>query len=160
VADEAPSGIPSDVNVLAEPQDTDLLQLYRLWHAKRGTRALPARSDFDPAEFPRLLPNIMLVDLLPPPDLYRVRLVGEVINEFYGRNVAGLLPREYLPPDALAVFAGLIRQLVETRTPLCRSGRVYWQRDKTHKRYESCLMPLGSDGETADKVLATIKFVG
>jgi hypothetical protein len=153
-----PSRTPRDITSLAEPQDEDLLQLYRLWHAKRGTRALPSRTDFDPREFPRLLPNVMLVDLLPAPDFYRVRLVGQVIIDFYGRNVAGLTPREYLAPDALAAFGELIQQLVTTRQPLCRTGRVYWQKDKTHKQYESCLMPLGSDGETVDKVLAAIKF--
>lgn len=140
------------------PRDEAIEQLYGLWLAKRGIRAVPARGDLDPAAFRRLLPNIMLVDVLPPPDIYRVRLSGEAINEFYGGSITGRVPREYLSPEAVQVVAGLTRALIEQRQPIFRAGRVHWQADKTYKQFESCLLPLAADGEIVDMVLAAIKF--
>src|SRR5262245_6013493 len=106
---------PIEVRMLGWPEDEDIQQLHALWLAKRGTRAMPARSELDPVEFRRLLPHIMLVDVLPPPDFYRVRLSGEAINEFYGGSIAGRCPRDYLPPAAVAVVGGLTRTLVAER---------------------------------------------
>jgi hypothetical protein len=154
----AQPGSPIEVHQMDRPQDADIEQLYGLWLAKRGGRTVPARGDLDPAAFRRLLPNIMLVDVLPPPDIYRVRLSGEAINEFYGGSIAGRTPRGYLSADGIQVVAGLTRALVEQRQPIFRAGRVHWQSDKTYKLFESCLLPLAADGETVDMVLAAIKF--
>jgi len=149
---------PQDAHVLDRPRDPDLLALYELWLAKRGTRPVPARGDLDPMEFRRLLPHVILVESQPPPAFYRVRLSGEAINEFYGRSLAGRSPHEYLDAKTADVFVALFRHLTETGQPAFRTGRAYWQRDKSYKRYESCLLPLASDGTTVDMVLAAIKF--
>jgi hypothetical protein len=53
-------------------------------------RALPSRSDIDPIEIPRLLPHIMLVDVMGP-GLYRYRLVGTEIATAMGVNARGVL---------------------------------------------------------------------
>jgi hypothetical protein len=151
-------GTASGVRSLDRPHDAQLADLHRLWEAKRGGRALPTRADFDPAEFRRLLPNVLLLDILPPPDLYRVRLSGGAINDFYGRSITGLTPREYMGPDAALAISGVIETLVTTRKPVFRSGRTYWQADKSYKRFENCMLPLGGDGETVDMVLVAIKF--
>jgi hypothetical protein len=37
-------------------------------------------------------------------------------------------------------------------------GRAHWQTDKSYKHFESCLLPLGADGETVDMIMAAIKF--
>jgi len=154
----ARSGKPVDVQELDRPRDEEIRWLHAWWLDSRGARAVPARADFDPAAFPRLLPHIMLVDILPPPDIYRVRLSGEAINEFYGGSIAGRRPCDYLPPEAVAVVGNLTQALVGERQPIFRAGQVHWQADKRYKRFESCLLPLATDGSTVDMVLAAIKF--
>ena len=44
--------------------DDRLRQTYEYWRGKAGARPLPSRSDIDPVEIPRLLPHIMLVDVI------------------------------------------------------------------------------------------------
>ncbi len=51
-------------------------------------RTLPSRWDIDPIEIPRLLPHIMLVDVMGP-SLYRYRLVGTEIATTMGVNATG-----------------------------------------------------------------------
>lgn len=151
-------GTTSEVRSLDRPRDPELLAFHQLWQAKRGDRRLPARADFDPAEFRSLLANVMLLDILPAPDFYRVRLSGEAINQFYGRNIAGRTPRDYMAPEAVAKVGELIRQILTTRAPVCRTGQTYWQGEKNYRRFENCLLPLGGDGETVDMLLVAIKF--
>jgi len=147
-----------EIQVLEGPQNPDLAALHQLWLAKRGTRPMPARADFEPAEFRSLLPHIMLVDVLPAPDIYRVRLMGQAMIDFHGRNLTGLTPREYAPPEALARFTALARLIVDGRMPVFRAGRAYWVRDKDFKRFESCHLPLSADGISVNMILGALKF--
>jgi hypothetical protein len=39
---------------------------YDYWLCKRGVRDMPSRVDLDPAEIKRILPSVMLVDVLGP----------------------------------------------------------------------------------------------
>lgn len=147
-----------DIQVLDRPNDPALLSLHQLWLAKLGGRPMPARADFDPAEFRALLPHIMLVDVLPPPEIYRVRLMGQAMIDFHGRNLTGLTPRQYVGPEALERFTALARLIVEQRRPTFRAGRAYWVRDKNFKRFESCHLPLSADGVSVNMILGAIKF--
>lgn len=151
-------GTTSDVRTLDRPRNPELLAFYQLWQAKRGARPLPARADFDPAEFRHLLANVMLLDILPAPDFYRVKLSGEAINQFYGRNIAGRTPREYMAAEAVSKVGELIQGILADRGPVCRTGQTYWQGEKSYKRFENCMLPLASDGETVDMLLVAIKF--
>lgn len=151
-------GAVSGARSLDRPRDPELAALHRLWEAKRGARALPARADFEPAEFRRLLPNILLLDVLPPPEFYRVRLAGEAVNEFYGQNITGLTPREYMGAEAANAISGLIATVVTSGQPVFRSGRTYWQSDRSYKRFENCMLPLAKDGHCVDMLLVAIKF--
>jgi len=151
-------GTTREARSLDRPADAELASLYRLWEAKRGGRTLPARADFSPGEFHRLLSNILLLDILPPPDFYRVRLSGESVNAFYGRSIAGLAPREYMAPDAAAAVGGIVAAIVGSRRPVFRTGRTYWQSDKSYKRFENCMLPLSKDDTAVDMLLVGIKF--
>jgi hypothetical protein len=151
-------GTTTGARSLDHPRDAALADLHRLWETKRGGRTLPARADFDPTEFRRLLPNILLLDVLPAPDFYRVRLSGGAVNDFYGRNFTGLTPREYMGPEAALAVGGLIETIIATRTPVFRAGSTYWQSDKSYKRFENCMLPLAKDGESVDMLLVAIKF--
>ena len=54
-----------------------LSALLDYWRSKCRARAMPARADIDPAEIPRLLPYLMLLDM--PKGRLRYRLAGEAI---------------------------------------------------------------------------------
>lgn len=48
-----------------EPRDPYLRALYEYWNALRGDRPMPQRADIDPAAIPKLLPHIMMYNVLP-----------------------------------------------------------------------------------------------
>jgi len=147
-----------EVRELDRPEDPELAALHALWLSRHREAAIPARADFNPGEFRTLLPNVMLVDILPPPDFYRVRLMGEVLVELYGRNMTGLSPRDYQDRRTAERLTGLSRQVVATKRPLFRAGQVHWVPGKEHRRFESCFLPLATDGVAVDMIMGAIKL--
>jgi hypothetical protein len=70
------------------------LDLYSYWHSKRGTRNMPARSDMNPADIPRLLPYLLIVERAA--DQFRYRLVGSAIVDGLGYDATGGAVGSYL----------------------------------------------------------------
>src|ERR1043166_5771842 len=73
--------------------DAHLDAFYGYWRAKRGARAMPRRADIDPTEMdPRLLPNLMLTEVVDGGRRFRFRLVGTgvvsgIVSDLTGRYV-------------------------------------------------------------------------
>lgn len=65
-------------------------QLYDYWFEKSAGRAMPERRDISPAHFPRLLPDISLIDVDPLNGECRVRLAGTRLRDVYDREITGL----------------------------------------------------------------------
>lgn len=55
---------------------SDVLKMLAYWEGKRHGRAVPRRSDIEPAELVGLLPNIILVDVVDDHRRFVYRLVG------------------------------------------------------------------------------------
>lgn len=71
------------------------------WWLDKGNGRVPSRSDFDPVDFQRILPNLMIVELVKPFRI-RYRLVGTMVVEatgmdFTGRYLEELIPAEHEP---------------------------------------------------------------
>jgi len=64
-------------------------QLFDYWRAKCAGREMPARRDIRPADLPRLLPYLSLIDVLPESERLRVRLAGTQLREVFGRDITG-----------------------------------------------------------------------
>ncbi len=64
-----------DMSFLADCDD-GIRELFLLWESKCRSDRLPSQSDINPAEIVRLLPSIMLIDVILPGPQFRYRLVG------------------------------------------------------------------------------------
>ena len=64
-----------DMSFLANCDD-GVREFFLLWKSKCRAGRLPSRNDINPTEMPHLLPNIMLIDVIPPGTRFRYRLVG------------------------------------------------------------------------------------
>ena len=148
----SPSDIAADADFLDAPSDQELTRLYDLWRSKRGLRLMPSRSDFDPAEFRSLLPNMFVIDL---DGRFNVRLAGEVIVEFFGCSSKSDPDGTFEGRDAMV---RLMKLLIERRAPIFRAGPAYWSREKRHRRFEACFLPLSADDKSVNMVLAAAKF--
>jgi hypothetical protein len=59
------------------------------WHGKRHGNGLPLREQLDPADIPRLLPNVMLKEVRRDPWDFRYRVVGTTVREHSRSNWTG-----------------------------------------------------------------------
>ncbi|MEM7426904.1 MAG: PAS domain-containing protein [Pseudomonadota bacterium] len=112
-----PVKVPTTAAFRSQLVTAEQRQLYDYWQEKRGKNPLPARADISPADFPRLLPNVSLVEPAAPPAAFTVRLAGTKLREVYGREITGI-PVHELEPEAQPVYwSGIYNQVAETLSP-------------------------------------------
>src|SRR5215470_6786814 len=66
-----------------------LQTLYDYWNTRRGAKSMPSRSDIDPVDLKPMLPNLILIDVVPDPRRYVYRLVGTREVEMRGTDPTG-----------------------------------------------------------------------
>ncbi|HEX2112842.1 MAG TPA: PAS domain-containing protein [Alphaproteobacteria bacterium] len=138
--------------------DQRLHAVLRYWTEKRGDQPMPSRRQIDPLELgPAVLPHLMLVDVEPGPR-FRYRLFGTAVSEAFGTDPTG----QYI--DAVMVgkykdfLLGLYQDLITMKKPVYSTSIYGAQRDA--KMWTQRLMlPLSSDGESVDMVLACQVFL-
>ena len=140
------------------PSHPVVCEIFDYWNGKRGPRRMPSRADIDPIELRRLVHHVVLYDVVEPGRLYRVRLVGSAIVDFYGVNATGAWAGSHMPPASAAQMIEILTSVVAGRAPRLRAGLAHWHADKSYRSYEACFLPLSSDGEHVDKILAGIGF--
>jgi hypothetical protein len=138
--------------------DKRLATLYQYWQSKQGDRLMPARADIDPTEIPKLLPILLLIDVIATVS-YRYRLVGTEIVSSAGQDITGKLFDEVLPDDAYKKYLlGLVNEVVESRQPLYAEG-AFMAEKRVERLVRRLVLPLSSDGTTVDMILAGQTFM-
>lgn len=153
-ATAAKHAFDADSAASAPITDERLQQGYDYWRQKAAGRQMPRRADIDPTEIPKLLPNIVLVDVLPG-GRYRYRLIGTAIAEAQGVNVTGRYLDEVLPgPEYKAHILGLYDECVRSRRPLYTERLFLSRQRRSPQRHTKVVfLPLAEDGETVNMVL-------
>jgi hypothetical protein len=157
MTEDAEPTATAEANFIDAPRDADLRALHQYWDSVRGTRAMPARADIDPARMARLLPHIIMYNVAPGGG-FTTRLVGDEIVRFVGRNTTGQTPGVLMPPRAAATMTSILEAVATERVPKFRVGKAHWCPDKTHRDFEACFLPLSADGEIVNLILGGIKF--
>lgn len=136
-----------------------IARFFLYWRSIHPASGLPGRQHFDPLAIHSLLPGVWLLDIQREPFRLRYRLVGTEAVEAIGAEVTG----QWMDEAHTAVarepeYMNRYRSVVEQRLPSWRRGvpRLW-----THKRYatlENMVVPLASDGETVDLLVALTVF--
>ncbi len=128
------------------------------WRDLHQESALPGRQHIDPVDFPDLLPNIRLIDVIGNPPRFKVRLTGERINDHFGESYTG----QYLD-EAFDQFEG--RASFRAFLATVESGKPYWNLgvcdlnpEKDFVAFERLAVPLASDGVNVDMLLILSLF--
>jgi hypothetical protein len=150
-----PDSTITEAGFIDAPRDAQLKALYEYWDTVRGGRAMPARADIDPGKIPTLLPHIIMYTAAAD---YRIRLVGEEIVRFTGRNATGHQAASTMSPRSAEMMIKILDAVATERMPKFRAGKTHWQSDKTYHDFEACFLPLSADGETVDIILGGIRF--
>lgn len=107
----------SDAAFRAQLVLSEQRQLYDYWCTKGGTKAIPYRADICPADIPRLLPNISLIEIECDPFRFRFRLAGTRIREIFDREVTGLYVNDFDWDKNRDYWLRNYRRIFETHKP-------------------------------------------
>jgi hypothetical protein len=143
---------PIPGNPLAGLSELDLHRLYDYLEAKRGDREFAARRDLDPLDFPYILGNILLFDVLYQPLRFRYRLVGSMIVARVGYNMTGKFLHEHPHPSYRDYMLDCYAEVIRSRRP--SGGNYDLFTDREIKRYQCIRVPLSDDGKTIDKIIS------
>ena len=143
-------------------RDPRIHDLIEYWTSKLRGRAMPSRSDIDPAEIVRLLPFIALVDVIPDTPIekrYRVRLVGTQLVEFHQKDWTGKQIFDVTSSEAAQRIVQAGEFCVNHHRPWLSSGKLYWANHKSAKQFEIVIAPLSADGAIVNMLLALLVIV-
>jgi len=154
------AGVPAAREWAESPiTDVRLRQAHDYWRCKAAGRAMPGRADIDPTEIPKLLPDVMLVDVVPQ-GRYRYRLIGTENTLAQGMNATGRYLDEVLPgPEYKAHVIVLYDECVGSRRALYSECLFMAPARRAPERHTKVLfMPLAGDGETVNMVFVMQVF--
>jgi hypothetical protein len=139
--------------------DPRLEQAFLYWRRKAAGRPMPSRSDIDPTEISKLLPDVMLVERLDN-GRYRYRLIGTENASAHGLNATGRFLDEVLPgPDYSAHVLGLYNKCVGERRALYSECLFFAPSRREPERHTKVLfMPLSHDGEFVNMIFVIQVF--
>lgn len=171
------SGALRSATDLSRVSDPRLTRALAWWRGLQDDPAIiPDRIRLDPTQIPDLLAWAILWDVLPAAEdghlLYRCRLAGTMLNDFYGREARGQWLHEQYRDESVAMQVEY-DAVVRLRRPLCTEHRMSWA-DKPFYKYLRLMLPfthraaagrsdtpaLRNDPDRVALIFNVISFVG
>lgn len=127
-------------------------QLYSYWCTRCQNGRLPRRADIDPADIPRLLPYLTIVEVVPDQRRYVYRLVGTKEVEIRGRDPTGKSVAEAFYGPSVEEAHVFYDQAVATARPVYDDSPFIGP-DGRYNDDEMLFLPLSDDGQTVTRIL-------
>lgn len=141
-------------------QNPVLAFLKDYWDRKRGKRAMPARGDIRPSEMKEHLRWIILLDVLPGAEDFRLRTVGTRVTEYFLTDSTGKTVT-----DAFARYGDdAVRAILATHRKVARDAvalRVYGGAGmfgRAFLDFDALYLPLSGDGTSVNMILSAFTF--
>lgn len=132
--------------------DARLHEALGYWQSKVVDGKLPRRADIDPAEIPKLLPHIRLVDVLGAGQ-YRYRLIGTEIVRVNGADHTGRYVHDMIPMPYRPHVIALYDQSSQERRAIYTESLFFSPHDRSPELHTKALfMPLSEDGTTVNMI--------
>jgi hypothetical protein len=128
------------------------------WRAQHEGDMLPGRQHIDPIDFPDLLPNIRLIDVVGDPPRFKVRLTGERVSDHFGQSLTGQYFDDVFPQFENRESCQAFFATMENRRPCWNLGVCDLNPEKDFVPFERLVLPLASDGKTVDMLLVLSLF--
>ena len=136
-----------------------LQALFEYWLSKRRGRTMPSRADLVLSEIKPHLAWMSLLEVLPGAADFRYRLIGTRITLYFAADTTGKTVSESYAetPEARDIMLALLRQVVDTKTPIRTYGNLAWL-GRGLEDFESLFLPLSDDGETVHGIMNPFVF--
>ncbi len=140
--------------------DPRLAEIYRYWRSKAPVPAMPRRADIDPIEIPKLLPDVMLVDVVAE-GRYRYRLIGTENAQAHGMVATGRYLDDVLPGrEYKSHVIALYDECVQQRRALYSECLFLSPERHAPERHTKVLfMPLSENGASVNMVFVMQIFL-
>jgi hypothetical protein len=134
-----------------------LIDLHRRWQEWGSTEAIPLRPQFDPVDFPKVLPWLVLAEFIaggPALDA-TIRYIGsEIVHYFDSQHLTGMRLSD-LDPVFVARWSQVGEQVIAARAPQFFAGTPYMV-GREYLRLEMLALPLSRDGRSVDYIVLAI----
>lgn len=134
-------------------------ELFAYWASLRAPGRLPGRRDIDPARFKRHLPTVSLIDVMPEPLDFHMRLAGTALHGVYGREITGRPLCDIYAGSAVDYWRTELAQVVRERRPSVGAHNLAW-RGASHLSILWLRLPLATNGTDVDMILGFDAVVG
>ena len=133
--------------------------LYDYWQHLRGTRQMPARSEFDPRDITSALSATFVAEKVAP-RVARIRVSGSVLNDTLGMDVRGMPITALFDPMARDTVAEAINDLFggPSMVVLDLTSRRGFQRKASHARM--LLLPMSDAAGNITRVVGCLDIEG
>jgi hypothetical protein len=118
---------------------------------------MPSWNQLKPAALAKQLPIIWAYRYDPRSGEFMGRLAGDKISQIFERSVKGMAMQDIFPPEALKWAHRLFSRVVREPAIYWSSGQVFSHMDR-HGSGERIILPLSSDGVTADGILGATEY--
>jgi len=141
--------------------DPIVAALFAFWESTRGERAMPAIREVDPLRLGgRLLPHLMLIDLVEGGARLRYRLCGTAVAEAAGADLTGMHVDELNPnPVYTQYIDGLYRRCMAERRPVYSESRYLAHLSSGLRVTRRLICPLSDGGDTIVRFVSAQTFV-
>ena len=132
----------------------ELLELLKKWQDWACVESIPLRPQFDPIDFPRLLPLMVLAEVLreAPGFDARMRYIGsEFVHYFDSGNLTGKRLSD-LEPVFVKRWSEVGEKVLAARAPQFFNGAPFMV-DKAFVQFEMLALPLSKAGQAVDFVI-------
>lgn len=154
-------GSPEFDAIMAAPEHADLAAFLAYWQSKRTDQRPPLRADIDPVEIPKLLPNVLLIDVIGQPAYdFHYRLLGTAIVSIDGVDYKGSLLSEMVP--STEAFRHIWQHHLDAAAGQIelRHDSLRWVRDSSrdHVDYLILLLPLRRSSDDVEALIGYIHY--
>lgn len=154
-------GTPEFDAAMGQPEHQDLRDFMAYWESKREG-GIPVRAAIDPVEIPKLLPNVLLIDVIGQPAYdFHYRLLGTAIVEVDGVDYRGSKLSEMVPSTSTFRHIWEHHLNAAAGTIELRQDSLRWTRDdsRDHVDYLILLLPLRRGGDSIETLFGFIHYL-
>ncbi len=139
-----------------------LKQLLHYWRSIKGSRAVPSRRDFDPIDIPKLLPHVILVEVLRDAtqrhfEDFRFRLIGTYVEDRMRDRYTGLRLSEIKGKGPGSKVWETYTAVRQEKRPKMITQNYIGPMDNI-KGTQEIFLPLSSNGSRVDFILVGLLF--
>ncbi len=135
------------------------MELLGYWTRRRGSHDMPTRAEIDPIDIPRLLPHLMLTDVIDA-SRFRYRLVGTAIEDVAGVGMTGRYLEEVIGHIPYRDYLiDLYAAVAIKRCPVFSESDFISNDNEPVRATQRLMLPLSTDGREVDVVLSGQVFI-